>query len=76
MNPNNCSTCDYKWSPDGGHCYMFRKEPTNVCGQHTGRKVAAADLIGRSFYVPSCIIEDDTLDSVIAGMEGDNGATT
>lgn len=63
MNPNNCSTCDHKWSPDGGHCYMFREEPTSVCGQHR-RKVTANDLIGRSFYVPSCIIEDDMQDDM------------
>ena len=37
MNPNNCATCDHKKRPDGGHCYMFRDEPTDVCMQHTGR---------------------------------------
>ena len=39
MNPNNCSTCKYKAMDDGegGHCYMFRDEPSDVCMQHTGR---------------------------------------
>lgn len=37
-NPNNCETCAHKQNPDGGHCYMFSKAPTEVCMQHTGRK--------------------------------------
>jgi len=37
INPNNCDTCDYKRNPDGGHCYMFRDAPIDVCMQHTGR---------------------------------------
>lgn len=37
VNPNNCDTCDHKRDPDGGHCYMFREAPTEVCMQHTGR---------------------------------------
>lgn len=44
-NPNNCATCDYKQIPDGGHCYMFRDEPTDVCMQHTGRRISALDLL-------------------------------
>lgn len=36
-NPNNCDTCRWKLQPDGGHCYMFRDEPKEVCMQHTGR---------------------------------------
>ncbi len=32
---NNCSTCDHKKHPDGGHCYMFRQEPKWQCQQHT-----------------------------------------
>ena len=39
MNPNNCSTCDFKARPQGGHCYMFREPPKKACGQHTVRKV-------------------------------------
>jgi hypothetical protein len=35
-NPNNCKTCDHKRNPEGGWCYMFREEPTDVCMQHTG----------------------------------------
>ena len=36
-NPNNCATCKHKQHPDGGHCYMFRFEPTEMCAQHTSR---------------------------------------
>lgn len=36
-NPNNCSTCGHKQNPDGGYCYMFKDEPSEVCMQHTGR---------------------------------------
>lgn len=32
---NNCSTCNHKKHPDGGHCYMFRTEPQWQCQQHT-----------------------------------------
>lgn len=39
-NPNNCNTCDHKQHPDGGHCYMFRDEPRDVCMQHTGRRMS------------------------------------
>lgn len=35
MNPNNCATCDHKRNPDGGHCYMFRDEPSERCFKHT-----------------------------------------
>lgn len=38
MNPNNCSTCEWKAYDDKGHCYMFFDEPTEVCMQHTARK--------------------------------------
>ena len=34
-NPNECATCDHKADPDGGWCYMFRDEPTEVCMKHT-----------------------------------------
>ena len=36
-NPNNCATCRHKQNPDGGHCYMFRFEPTEMCAQHTSQ---------------------------------------
>lgn len=64
MNPNNCSTCDHKRYSDGGHCYMFREEPTSTCGQHTGHKVTAAGLIGHSFYTPTCLVDDDMQDDM------------
>jgi len=38
VNPNNCSTCDHIKNPDGGHCYMFADEPTEICMQHTARQ--------------------------------------
>lgn len=34
-NPNNCHSCDHKNHPDGGHCYMFKKEPKISCSYHT-----------------------------------------
>ncbi len=36
-NPNNCASCSHKQNPDGGHCYMFRFEPTEMCAQHTSQ---------------------------------------
>jgi hypothetical protein len=32
--PLNCKQCDHKKNPDGGHCYMFRTQPTaEYCAQ-------------------------------------------
>jgi len=36
-NPNNCQTCEHIKNPDGGHCYMFKDEPKDVCMVHTIR---------------------------------------
>lgn len=36
-NPNNCATCQHKRNPEGGWCYMFRHEPTEVCNIHSRR---------------------------------------
>lgn len=36
-NPNNCSACDHKEHPDGGHCYMFRFAPDGPCAHHSFR---------------------------------------
>lgn len=33
-NPNNCTTCEYKQHPDGGHCYMFKDAPSEKCHQY------------------------------------------
>ena len=44
-NPNNCSTCDHKRTPQGGWCYMFRDEPTDVCGVHTGRNTPIGEIL-------------------------------
>ena len=44
-NPNNCSTCDHKRRPDGGWCYAFRNEPTDVCMQHTDRKKPIGEIL-------------------------------
>ena len=30
----NCATCDHKLNPQGGHCYMFEREPED-CRRHT-----------------------------------------
>lgn len=43
-NPNNCETCDHKKNPDGGHCYMFRDAPTEVCYVHTMRDAHNIDI--------------------------------
>lgn len=45
-NPNNCEACDHKNIPDGGHCYMFKDEPTEVCMIHTARKI---DFFSKEF---------------------------
>lgn len=37
-NPNNCATCGHKQWPEGGWCYMFRHEPSEVCMAHTARR--------------------------------------
>ena len=44
-NPNNCETCDHKRIPQGGWCYMFRDEPADVCGVHTGRKKSIGAIL-------------------------------
>jgi hypothetical protein len=44
-NPNNCNACDHKNKPDGGHCYMFKLEPTKPCAHHTIRALAARATI-------------------------------
>jgi hypothetical protein len=44
-NPNNCSTCDHKRHPQGGWCYMFREEPKDVCGVHTGRSKPIGEIL-------------------------------
>lgn len=36
-NPNNCASCRHKQNPDGGHCYMFRFEPAEMCAHHTSQ---------------------------------------
>jgi hypothetical protein len=41
-NPNNCKTCEHgrpPRKPEDGHCYMFKDAPTEVCMQHTGRRI-------------------------------------
>ena len=46
-NPNRCTTCDHRRHRDGGHCYMFRDMPTEICMQHTGRRLGAFEIIRR-----------------------------
>lgn len=47
QNPNNCAGCKHKQHPDGGWCYMFRDEPTDVCMKHTAR-IAAPEASERA----------------------------
>jgi hypothetical protein len=46
-NPNNCSACDYKQMVDDPtlHCYMFKSAPTDVCRQHTARRMLGFELL-------------------------------
>lgn len=38
-NPNNCATCRHKPDPDGtGYCYMWVREPHDICGFHSRRR--------------------------------------
>lgn len=30
----NCETCEHKQNHQGGHCYMFEREPA-ICRAHT-----------------------------------------
>jgi len=46
-NPNNCATCDHKKHPDGGHCYMFKDAPKQVCKQHTPPHFIARQWVSR-----------------------------
>lgn len=32
--PSDCSKCRHKQYPEGGHCYMFRNQPSGNCGQY------------------------------------------
>jgi hypothetical protein len=43
---NNCETCQHKANPQGGHCYMFKTEPSEKCMQHTERKALNIGTIG------------------------------
>lgn len=47
-NPNNCATCDHKKHPDGGHCYMFKDAPKQVCKQHTPPHFIARQWVSRN----------------------------
>lgn len=35
MIPSNCTTCEHKQNPGGGHCYLFRFAPEVKCVYHT-----------------------------------------
>lgn len=46
MNPNNCTMCEHKQTPQDGWCYMFCDEPEAVCLAHTARRgMTAAEMI-------------------------------
>lgn len=37
----NCETCEHhKLNPQGGHCYMFERQPIGWCGLHKTIPVA------------------------------------
>jgi len=70
VNPNNCATCEHKnmkspdQADDDGHCYMFRDEPTEICMQHTGRKVVMIErpsILGVAAMV-ALLMNTDTTD--------------
>lgn len=46
MAENNCTSCNHKRDPQGGHCYMFREEPAFLCMQHPDRKPKRVGTIG------------------------------
>jgi hypothetical protein len=37
MEEAECTKCQYKLNPDGGHCYMFKKRPKGHCGSFKPR---------------------------------------
>ncbi len=45
-NPNNCKTCGHSQQPEGGHCYMFKTAPVEVCMKHTAHSRIDAGTIG------------------------------
>lgn len=47
MNKANCNTCDHKQFPDGGHCYMFKTEPSVTCNAHTARSMRGVTLVAK-----------------------------
>jgi hypothetical protein len=45
-NPNNCEACDHKtMNNDGGHCYMFKDAPAEVCLKHSARRALGFELL-------------------------------
>ena len=63
-NPNNCASCRHKQNPDGGHCYMFRFEPTEMCAQHTSQIHALQALSAAPAPAPA--IGDELRDTLVA----------
>lgn len=55
MNKADCSTCDHKQYPDGGHCYMFKTEPVETCQMHTAMRikfiVSGISAVERKSYI-------------------------
>ena len=58
MNKANCATCAHINNPDGGHCYMFKDEPKQTCGIHTGKIQTVAEDVGRLMFNTSISDED------------------
>ena len=50
---SNCSTCAHKQHPQGGWCYMFRREPEGVCARHTVSKGQAMTTYRIVAYPPT-----------------------
>ena len=46
----NCETCDHKQNPQGGHCYMFERQPIGWCGLHTmqSKGIARSRILGEN----------------------------
>ena len=61
----NCNTCEHKKTPQGGHCYMFEREPED-CRAHTqGLSTGAigdaqrikGSTLGQFLYGPRTLLE-------------------
>lgn len=42
---NDCASCKWQHHPDGGHCYMFEKEPNGKCYQYRPNNPAPPAIV-------------------------------